>query len=102
MANEQAIHYSMHKNFLPILLTSLTTAVGFASLGISAVIPIKTLGIATATRITSYNVCYTKLLRSAIMMGMEYGLDTFKLFPANIVGGVGALKAFAGPRNNFV
>ncbi len=49
MQNIQAIHYSVHKNFLPVLLTSLTTAVGFASLGISAVIPIKTLGIATAT-----------------------------------------------------
>ena len=46
--NHEAIHYSVHKNFLPILLTSLTTAVGFASLGISKVIPIKTLGIATA------------------------------------------------------
>jgi len=46
--NHEAIHYSVHKNFLPILLTSLTTAVGFASLGISEVIPIKTLGIATA------------------------------------------------------
>ena len=46
--NHKAIHYSVHKNFLPVLLTSLTTAVGFASLGISAVIPIKTLGIATA------------------------------------------------------
>lgn len=34
---------------------------------------------------------------SEIMTAMEYGLDTFKLFPANIVGGVGALKAFAGP-----
>ena len=48
MENIQAIHYSLHKNFLPVLLTSVTTAVGFASLGISAVIPIKTLGIATA------------------------------------------------------
>jgi len=46
--NHAAIHYSVHKNFLPIFLTSLTTAVGFASLGISAVVPIKTLGIATA------------------------------------------------------
>lgn len=34
---------------------------------------------------------------SEIMSAMEYGLDTFKLFPANIVGGVGALKAFSGP-----
>ena len=48
MENHEAIHYSVHKNFLPILLTSLTTAAGFASLGISHVIPIKTLGIATA------------------------------------------------------
>ncbi len=46
--NHEAIHYSVHKNFLPILLTSLTTAVGFASLSISNVVPIKTLGIATA------------------------------------------------------
>ena len=48
MDNHTAIHYSVDKNFLPVLLTSLTTAVGFASLGISHVIPIKTLGIATA------------------------------------------------------
>ena len=46
--NHEAIHYSVEKNFLPTLLTSLTTAAGFASLGISHVVPIKTLGIATA------------------------------------------------------
>ena len=34
---------------------------------------------------------------SEIMHAMGYGLDTFKLFPANIVGGVAALKAFGGP-----
>lgn len=49
LANYEAIHYSLEKNFLPILLTSLTTAVGFASLGVSEIVPIKTLGIATAT-----------------------------------------------------
>lgn len=48
MENYEAIHYSVQKNFLAILFTSLTTAVGFASLSISPVIPIKTLGIATA------------------------------------------------------
>ncbi len=48
MDNHEAIHYSVHKNLLPVFLTSITTAVGFASLGISAVIPVKTLGIATA------------------------------------------------------
>ncbi|MDF1875158.1 MMPL family transporter [Sulfurimonas sp. SAG-AH-194-I05] len=49
MENHEAIHHSVHTNFLALLLTSLTTAVGFASLSISNVVPIKTLGIATAS-----------------------------------------------------
>ncbi|WP_345972856.1 efflux RND transporter permease subunit [Sulfurimonas diazotrophicus] len=49
MGNHDAIRFSVRKNFLPTLLTSLTTAVGFASLAVSHVIPVKTLGIATAT-----------------------------------------------------
>lgn len=46
--NYAAIHDTIEKNLVPTFLTSLTTAVGFASLGISDIIPIKTLGIATA------------------------------------------------------
>jgi len=34
---------------------------------------------------------------SDIMLAMEYGLDAFKLFPANIVGSQKALKSFSGP-----
>lgn len=34
---------------------------------------------------------------SEIMQGMDYGLSTFKLFPAALIGGLAALKAFAGP-----
>ena len=34
---------------------------------------------------------------SDILLGMEYGLTEFKLFPATVVGGVGSLKAFSGP-----
>jgi len=34
---------------------------------------------------------------SEIMLGMDYGLDCFKLFPAVPVGGMGLLKALAGP-----
>ena len=49
MDNYTAIHYSVKKNFLAIFLTSVTTSIGFASLGISAVVPIQTLGIATAS-----------------------------------------------------
>lgn len=32
-----------------------------------------------------------------LMAGLSAGFSFFKLFPANIVGGVGALKAFASP-----
>jgi len=49
MDNYQAVFNSMQKNFLPIFLTSLTTAIGFGTLTISKVIPIFTLGVATAS-----------------------------------------------------
>ncbi len=48
-SNLDAVKLSMKKNFLPIFLTSLTTAIGFATLTISEVVPVYTLGIATAS-----------------------------------------------------
>jgi predicted RND superfamily exporter protein len=47
--NVEAVYNSLEKNFLPILLTSLTTTVGFSTLAISKVVPVATLGIATAS-----------------------------------------------------
>jgi uncharacterized protein len=47
--NNDAIYTTLSKNFLPAFLTSATTFVGFASLIPSEVIPIQTLGLATAT-----------------------------------------------------
>ncbi|HBA64584.1 MAG: keto-deoxy-phosphogluconate aldolase [Gammaproteobacteria bacterium HGW-Gammaproteobacteria-10] len=37
---------------------------------------------------------------SELMLGMEYGLDHFKFFPAAAAGGVGMLKGIAGPIPN--
>jgi len=34
---------------------------------------------------------------SEIMYGLQWGFSAFKLFPATVVGGVPALKAFGGP-----
>ncbi|MEQ1738880.1 MAG: bifunctional 4-hydroxy-2-oxoglutarate aldolase/2-dehydro-3-deoxy-phosphogluconate aldolase [Methyloglobulus sp.] len=34
---------------------------------------------------------------SELMLGMEYGLDHFKFFPAEVAGGIPMLKAIAGP-----
>ena len=39
---------------------------------------------------------------SEIMQGVEWGYDAFKLFPANIVGGVSALKSFGAPFGDVV
>lgn len=49
LANRLAVQNSLEKNFLPILLTSLTTTAGFATLALSKVVPVATLGIATAS-----------------------------------------------------
>jgi len=49
LENKEAVEHSISKNFLPIFLTSLTTTVGFSTLAISKVVPVATLGIATAS-----------------------------------------------------
>ena len=47
--NYRAVEMALSKNFLPIFLTSATTMVGFATLALSKVVPVATLGIATAS-----------------------------------------------------
>lgn len=40
-----ALKQALHKNFIPTVLTTLTTSVGFLSLGLADILPIKNLGI---------------------------------------------------------
>lgn len=47
--NKDAVQDSLQKNFLPVLLTSATTTVGFSTLALSHIVPVSTLGIATAS-----------------------------------------------------
>jgi predicted RND superfamily exporter protein len=49
LENKEAVLHSIQKNFLAIFLTSLTTMVGFGTLAISKIVPVATLGIATAS-----------------------------------------------------
>ncbi len=46
LLNKEAVTVAMQKNFLPMAMTSFTTATGFATLGLSAIEPIATLGLA--------------------------------------------------------
>ncbi|RXJ81166.1 RND family transporter [Arcobacter sp. F2176] len=47
--NEESIVFSINKNFTPALITSLTTFVGFLSLGVSKIIPLQAFGIVVAS-----------------------------------------------------
>jgi predicted RND superfamily exporter protein len=47
--NKQAVYLALKYNIFPIFLTSITTAVGFATLGVSNIVPVSTLGIAITT-----------------------------------------------------
>ena len=49
LRTKEAVSNTLEKNFLPILLTSLTTTIGFSTLAISHIVPVSTLGIATAS-----------------------------------------------------
>ena len=46
LANKEAVYQALKTNTLPIMMTSFTTAVGFATLGMSEIEPISTLGMA--------------------------------------------------------
>lgn len=46
--NVEAVITAVKKNMLPVFLTALTTAIGFGSLAVSSVVPVYTLGVATA------------------------------------------------------
>jgi len=52
-----------------------------------------------ASAVEAHHVTWLPGIASAsdVMRGMELGLRRFKLFPASVVGGPEALRAFAGP-----
>ena len=47
--NEESVIFSIEKNFMPALITSLTTFAGFISLGISKIVPMQAFGILLAS-----------------------------------------------------
>ncbi|PJB54412.1 MAG: hypothetical protein CO099_01735 [Bdellovibrio sp. CG_4_9_14_3_um_filter_39_7] len=42
--HKEAVYYALHKNFIPTFLTSFTTAIGFISLSMTELLPIRQLG----------------------------------------------------------
>jgi len=71
-SNKEAVFMAVEKNLLPIAMTSFTTAVGFASLGLSPIEPISTLGIAiTSGALIAFLLSVT--LVPAILLTLDEG-----------------------------
>ena len=77
ITNKEAIYLALKNNFLPIAMTSLTTAIGFATLSISAIEPIATLGVAiTAGALIAFLLSIS--LAPAILLLLN---DNYKIKP---------------------
>ena len=78
---KEALLSAMRSNFIPMALTSFTTAVGFASLGLSVIEPISTLGIAITTgALTAFMLSIT--LAPAIILTLK---ADYKVEPVHII-----------------
>lgn len=79
--NHSAVYHALKSNMLPIALTSFTTAVGFASLGLSVIEPIATFGIAiTMGALLAFILSVT--LAPAILLTLK---DEYKLRPVRFL-----------------
>jgi predicted RND superfamily exporter protein len=77
LPNIEAVTTALKANILPIALTSFTTAIGFASLGVSKIEPISTLGIAITTgAILAF--LFTITIAPAILLMLN---DSYKIKP---------------------
>ena len=75
--NKEAVKLALQNNILPITFTSLTTATGFATLGLSSIEPISTLGIAiTSSAILAF--IFTITIAPAILLILD---DNYKVKP---------------------
>ena len=75
--NKQSVYKALSTNFIPIALTSFTTAIGFLTLGLSDIEPVKTLGIAiTSGAIIAFVLSVT--LAPAILLLLD---DSYKVRP---------------------
>ena len=78
---KEALTEALHSNITPMALTSFTTAVGFATLGLSAIEPIATLGIAITSGVILAFVL-TMTIVPAILLTLS---DDYKVAPLKIM-----------------
>ncbi len=79
ITNKEAVYLALKNNFVPIAMTSLTTAIGFATLSISAIEPIATLGIAiTAGALIAFLLSISLVPAILLLLNDEYKIKPIK------------------------
>jgi len=68
---EEAIRYSLDKNYYPTLLTTLTTSLGFLSFGIAGILPIAWMGIGVAIGVVCAWILSYTLFAPLLLLGFK-------------------------------
>ena len=88
---KEALTEALHSNLTPMALTSFTTAVGFATLGLSAIEPIATLGIAiTSGAILAFVLTVTIVPAILLTLSDDYKVAPVKIINLSHIQGYGA------------
>ncbi len=87
---KEALIEALHSNIIPMALTSFTTAVGFATLGLSAIEPIATLGIAiTSGAVLAFILTVTIIPAILLMLSDDYKVAPVKIMNLSHIQGYG-------------
>jgi len=88
---KEALIEALHSNIIPMALTSFTTAAGFATLGLSAIEPIATLGIAiTSGAVLAFILTVTIIPAILLMLSDDYKVAPVKIMNLSHIQGYGA------------
>ncbi len=88
---KEALTEALRSNITPMALTSFTTAVGFATLGLSAIEPIATLGIAiTSGAVLAFILTITIVPAILLTLGGNYKITPVKIINLTYIKGYGA------------
>jgi len=91
IGNQEAVYLAMKNNIVPIAMTSITTAIGFATLSVSAIEPIGTLGMAiTSGALIAFLLSITLAPAILLLLNDNYKIKPIKFLNLLNVKGYGA------------
>ena len=89
--NQEAVYLALKNNLIPITMTSITTAIGFATLSISAIEPIATLGVAiTSGALIAFLLSITIVPAMLLFLSDSYKVKPIKFLNLLNTKGYGA------------